>query len=784
MIRNYLLIAIRNIFRNKLFSIVNLLGLAFGITSSLFILLWVADEMSYDKFHEHHERLYRVMENQHYADGQIYTFTATPGPMAPFIEQKYPEIERASRFTWPITTLFQYETLSFYESGHYVDPQFLEMFSFPLSEGNPATALSQKNNVVITCEFAEKLFGEENPMGKVLMVNNTTPFTVSGIIEKVPKNSSVQFSYLLPFQFFWDENASWIQSWKSNNVRTFIQLTENADPAALSEKLRHEVKEHNENTAVQLFIQPVDDMYLYSQFENGVVTGGRIEQVKIFSIVAMFVLLIACINFMNLSTAQAIRRAKEVGLRKVIGAVPGQLFRQFMGESFLMVLLATAIAALLCFLLIPVYNSVAGKELEFGLITGRIALLMGGLILITGFVAGSYPAVYISRFRPVIIMRGRSEADSGVLLFRRSLVVVQFTLSIILMIGTMVVYRQMNYLKTTDIGFNRENVFYARMQGDVEKRFDTFRERLLREPGIAAVTASSQLPIAVGNSTSGVDWEGKDPDQDILFSELGVDPGFVEAMQMEIVEGRDFDRSRVADSMNFIVNEVAAAKFGFADGTAGKTITFGGREGTIVGVVKNFNFGSLHVGVDPLILHQDYVNILLVRTRPGQSERALRAFDELWREYAPGYPVSYTFLDQEWDGYYRAEAQRGRVFNTLAALSVFISCLGLFGLSSYSAQRRTKELGIRKVLGASVPGLIRLMGREFSVLVIIAALVGCPAGWYLITRWLEQYAYHIDVGTAPLLVSATVSLVVALITVAYHSVKVALSDPVKSLRYE
>jgi ABC-type antimicrobial peptide transport system permease subunit len=401
MLRNYLLIALRNIFRYKLFSVVNLLGLAFGISSSLFIFLWVADEMSYDKFHENHERLYRVMENQHYADGQIYTFATTPAPMAPFIKDKYPEIERASRFTWSITNLFQYGTTSFYESGHYVDPEFLEMFSFRLIQGDPAMALRQKNNVVITREFAQKLFGEEDAMGKVLVVNNKDNFTVSGIIGDVPANSSIQFSYLLPFQFFWDENQSWLNSWGSNNVRTFLDLTEDADPAGFSEKLRHEVKEHNENTAIQLFIQPVDDMHLYSQFENGVVTGGRIEQVRVFSIVALFVLLIACINFMNLATAQAMRRAKEVGLRKVIGAVPGQLFRQFMGESFMTVLIASALAVLLCLLLIPVYNSVSGKELDPGIITGRIALLMGILIVITGFVAGSYPALYISRFRPV-----------------------------------------------------------------------------------------------------------------------------------------------------------------------------------------------------------------------------------------------------------------------------------------------------------------------------------------------------------------------------------------------
>jgi putative ABC transport system permease protein len=473
-------------------------------------------------------------------------------------------------------------------------------------------------------------------------------------------------------------------------------------------------------------------------------------------------------------------------LRKVIGAVPGQLFRQFMGESFLTVCLSAAIAILLTLILLPKFNSLTSKELSLNVVDVKTVVIFASIILFTAFVAGSYPAVFISEFKPVQVLKGQLKSGSRAGLFRKVLVVVQFSLSIFLIISTAVVFRQMNFMENRDIGFDRENVFHMWMEGDVQTKYETFRQRLLSEPGIESVTATSQLPIDIGNSTMGLQWEGKDPDAQILFTNIDADYEFIQAMKMKMVEGRPFDPTRVTDTSAYIVNETAAAKFGFKNGTADQDLTMWDRKGKIVGVVKDFNFGSLHSAVEPLVIRMSTKNVylVLVRAKEHETETALSSAEKLWKEYAPGYPFRYSFLNQDWEGFYKAEAQRGKVFNALAILSIFISCLGLFGLSAFSAERRTKELGIRKALGASTRGLVQLMGREFTVLVLIAACIGCPIGWYAMTLWLDNYAYHVDVGVVTLFVAAAICLMVSLVTISYHSIRVAASDPVKSLRYE
>ncbi|HEY9045457.1 MAG TPA: ABC transporter permease [Ohtaekwangia sp.] len=786
MIKNYLLIAIRNIFRNKLFSTVNILGLAFGIGSALIIFLWVNDELSVDKFHANGDRLYRVMENQTYSDGKMYTFSSTPGPMAPFIKDKFPEIEKATRWSWQMTQLFQYQDKSFYDEGFYVDQDFIEMFSFQFVAGDVKTALKEKNSIVISEKMAKKYFDNADPIGKILTLNTKTAFTVTGVVKDLAKNSSIQFQYLIPFQVFFDDNKSWLDQWGNNNIRTFLLLAQGTDAEAFGKKLRGEIKEHEKETNVELFIQPYREAYLYNDFENGVQSGGRIEFVRIFFIVAVFVLVIACINFMNLSTAQATKRAKEVGLRKVIGAVPGQLFRQFMGESFITVCVSATIAMLLVYLLLPVFNEIIGKSLSLNLLDIKTLLIFVAIIVSTAFIAGSYPALFISEFKPVQVLKGQLKSGSRAAFFRKGLVIVQFTFSIFLIISTVVVFRQMNFMENRDVGFERANLFSVWLEGDIPKKYETFRTRLMSEQGIEAVTASSQLPIDVGNSTSNLQWEGKDENERILFSNMDVDYEFIQTMRMQMAEGRPFDRSLVTDTNNYIVNEKAAAKFGFKNGTAGQDLTMWEKKGKIVGVVKDFNFGSLHSEIEPLVMRVNggWRNCLLVRTKPNETEAAIRSVEKLWKEYAPAYPFKYTFLNQDWEEFYKAEGQRGKVFNTLAILSIFISCLGLFGLSAFSAERRTKELGIRKAMGATVPGLVQLMSREFAMLVLIAACIGCPLGWYFMDQWLEGYAYHVEVGYITLIAAAVICLLISMFTISYHSIKVAATNPIKSLRYE
>lgn len=786
MIRNYLLVALRNISRNKLFSTVNVLGLVFGICSALLIFLWVKDELSYDAFHAHGNRLYRIMENQKYSDGRLYTFAATPAPMAPVIKDKFPEIEQASRMTWDVTRLIHLGEKSFYESGKYVDPDFITMFTFPLVKGDIKTALNDKYNIIITERMARKYFGDADPIGKTLTVDTKETFNVSAVIQDPPANSSLRFDFLMSFTYFWDENKRWLDEWGNNNIRTFIMLAPGTNADAFGEKLKHEIKEHNKETNVELFIQKYGDMYLHGNFENGMISGGRIDTVRIFVIVAVFVLVIACINFMNLSTAQATKRAKEVGLRKVIGAGPGQVFRQFMGESFLTVIISTVLALGCALVALPLFNQITGKSLDMSSLDRQALLMIAVTILFAAFAAGAYPSIVIAEFKPVQVMKGQLKSGSGASMFRRILVVFQFSLSIILIVCTIVVFRQVRFMENRDIGFERQNVFYAWLTPEIGKKFETFRTQLAAQPGIESATGSQNVPISLGSSTMGVSWEGKDPDAQILFTNLDVDYEFFSTLKMTMVEGRAFDRANVNDTANYIVNEKAAEKFGFADGTADRELTMWESKGKIVGVVKDFNFGSLHTAVDPLVirLKPENMSCVIVRVKDGETAEALKSAERLWNQYAAGYPFKYSFLDQDWEELYSAEAQQEKVFNTLAILSIFISCLGLFGLSAFSAERRTKELGIRKTLGASVPALIRLMGTEFTTLVLLAACIGCPLGWYLMTMWLEKFAYHVDVGLVTLAGAALACLVVSLITIAYHSVKVAGANPVSSLRQE
>lgn len=786
MIKSYLTIALRNIVRNKLFSTLNILGLAIGMGSAILILLWVYDEMQMDSFHANGDNLYRVMENQKYSDGKVFTFSSTPGPMAPYIKDKYPEIEKASRFTWQLNNLFTYGDKSFYEEGRFADQDFIEMFSYEILAGDRETALKEINSIVISEDMAKKFFGNEDPLGKVLVMNMKESYQVTGVLKNISKRSSISFQFLLPFPVFYEQNKNWITEWGNNNIRTFLQLANGTDLAAFQEKFKHEIKNHNKETNVELFVQPYPEMYLYADFENGKQSGGRIEYVAIFLVVAIFVLLIACINFMNLSMAQANKRAKEVGLRKVAGAFPSQLFRQFMGESFVTVSIAALLAFAMVAMLLSPFNYLTGKEISLSMLDTNAFYIFLGVIAATSILAGSYPALVISGFRPVQILKGQLNQGAEALLFRKILVVTQFVLSIVGIISAIVVYRQMSFMQNRDIGFERANMFYLWMEGDVSSKYETVRNRLMESEGIESVTASTQLPIDIGNSTSNLTWEGKDPNEKILFSTLDVDFDFISTMKMKMAEGRSFDRSIIADTMNYIVTQKAAEKFGFKNGTAGQDLTLWDRKGKIVGVVEDFNFNSLHSPIEPVILRVHHKNIgcLLVRAKENQTAAALRSTENLWKEYAAGYPYKYSFMNQDWEAFYKSEQQRGQVFNVMSGMSIFISCLGLFGLSAFSAERRTKELGIRKAMGATVNGLVFLMGKELTGLVLIASVVGCPLGWYLMDSWLKNYSFRIDVGWAALVFAMLFCVSIALFTISYHAIRVAIANPSKALRYE
>jgi ABC-type antimicrobial peptide transport system permease subunit len=787
MIKNYIRVAFRTIFRNKAFSFINIAGLAFGISCSLIIFLWVRDELNTDGFHVNNDRIYKVMENQTYSGGQMYTFSSTPGPMAPVLKDEFPEIEMATRITWENRKLFQAGEKSFFEVGRFVDQDFILMHTFPLEKGDLNSCLKDMHSIVISKAMARKFFGDEDPLGKTLVMDAAENFSVSGVLKDIPSTSSLQFEFLIPFEWFFQKNKQWIDQWGNNNVRTNILLRKNADPHQLAEKLKHEINRHTEESKnVELFIQRMKDAYLYGNFENGKQAGGRIEYVRIFFAVAVLVLLIASINFMNLTTAQASKRAKEVGLRKTVGAIKTQLAFQFLSESMLMVLFSSALAIGIAYLLLPFFNDIAGKKLSLYLFDRETLFIFVGVILFTGLVSGSYPALYLSGFHPASVLKGQMKSGVGAARFRKVLVVTQFILSMVLIISTLVVSQQMNFIKNKDIGLNRKNLAYMYMKGDMQKHGDAIREELAKDPSVEVVSLSSANPIDFGNSTSGLVWEGKDPNEKILFSNFSVDYNFIQSLGMTIKSGRTFHRDVSTDTANFIINEAAAKAMGFENPIDQPLTLWEKRKGKIIGVVKDFHFQSVHAKVDPLFMLYDpgWFEVIFVRYKEGQLSNALSAMEKINKHYAAAYPFESNLLDQDWDNLYKTEDRFGKLFNYFSSLSILISCLGLFGLSAFSAEQRTKELGVRKVMGASVSGLIRLMAREFAVLVLIAALIGCPLGWYAMNWWLKSYAYHIDVSIVTLVVAAAICLLVSILTVSYHSAKAAFTDPVKSLRYE
>lgn len=787
MIKNYLIVTFRNLFRNKAFSVINVVGLAFGISCSLLTLLWVLDEVNMDAFHANSERLFRVLENQSYTDGKTLTTNSTPGPMAPVIKEKFPEIEFASRMTWSERKLFQEKKEGFFEEGRFVDQDFLQMFSFPLQRGDVNSVLADMHSIVISEKMAITFFGKSDPIGKVLIMDAGESFKVTGVLAPLPTTSSLKFDFLMPFSWYFEKNKQWLDQWDNNNIRTFVQLKPNVDATLFATKLEHEIDFHVDGkNNISLFIQKYADSYLHSEFVDGKLVGGKIESVRIFFIVAVLVLLIASINFMNLTTAQSAKRAKEVGLRKTIGAVKSQLALQFLSESMVMVLLSSAIAIVLTYILLPLFNEIAGKALSFNVLTIRSSLLLVSVILFTGFISGSYPALYISGFQPARVLKGQLRSGTGAARFRKVLVVVQFTLSIVLIISTLVVYRQMDFVQNKDIGLDRNNLMYLWMNGDMSEHAEAIREELMKEPSVEVVSLSSANPIDFGNSTSNLTWEGKDPNDKILFSNFSVDYNFLESMKMKLVGGRSFKQEIATDTANFIINEAAQEAMGFDNAVDQPLTLWNDRKGKVIGVVQNFHFQSVHAKVEPLfmICEPQWYSIIFVRSKEGQRSAALQALEKINKQYAAAYPFECKQLSEDWDNLYKSEDRFGKLFYYFSFLSILISCLGLFGLSAFSAEQKTKELGVRKVMGASVSGLVQLMAKEFAWLVLLAMLIGCSIGWYVMNWWLETYAYHVEVGIVTILLAAAICFVVSMATVSYHAAKAAMIDPVRSLRYE
>ncbi len=789
MLRNYLTTTRRLFWKQKSYALLNLAGLALGLTTSLLILLWVRDELSYDQYHEKLDRLYFVWHNIDQSGGQVRTVSDSQGPLAPALLAEMPEVANAARLTFPQDMLFTVGEKRFKEEGRYADPALFEMFSFPLVAGNRRTVLRDPSSIVISDSLAYKYFGGiGQSLGQAIRVDNKATYTVSGVFRTIPRNSSQRFSFLLPFQLrYQDEGAkSWGNSW----LLTYVELKENASLADVQGKLNHFIKKRFDDAISSLFLQPLAEVHLYDRFEGGRQAGGQIGYVRMFSVVAGFILLIACVNFMNLATARSMQRAKEVGVRKSVGASRRSLIGQFITESLVLSVLAAAVALLLVRLLLPVFNGITDKHLVLPVESLRFWGLLGIITLLTGLVAGSYPAFLLSSFKPVQVLKGTLRTGSGAAHLRQGLVVFQFVLSMMMIVATIVVYRQIQYIRSRDIGLQRENLLHFGAAPGIGKHFEAYRAELLKQPGVQGVTRASHHPIAIRGTSTSVEWKGKQPKEVVSFQILKTDYGLLSLTGIQLKDGRDFSRSFPTDSAAYLVNEEAARRMGLRN-PVGQPLTVFGQKGTIIGLVKNFHSRDMHVGDIPtqavplvMLLLPSECGRVLVRTKAGMTAGVIAGLETLHRKYAPEEWFAYKFTDEDFEQMYRGDVMVGKLANGFSGIAIFISCLGLFGLAAFTAEKRTKEIGIRKVLGASVTGITALLSKDFLKLVLVAVLVASPLAWYAMDQWLAGFTHRITVGWSVFALAGGAALLVALLTVSFQSVKAALANPVHSLKSE
>ena len=789
MLKNYFKIAFRNIIRHKAFSAINISGLAIGMASSILILLWVQNELSYDRFHKTADRLYRIT-----CSAGDFKAAVNCAGMPGGLKDQMPEIESFVRLSHPTTILFEAGDRKFTEERtFYADSNFLQFFSFPLLKGTIATAMQRPDAVLLTEEMAIKYFGKEDPIGKILRKDNGSNVTITGVLANIPSNSHLQFDFILPMSAIAQNNSDLKNNaWNRFNFYSYVQLDKSFVPTKasllkLNQRMDQIYKKHEPNGVKAAFqLQPVTDIHLQPGLQVDLPGHGNAQYVNIFFIVAIIILIVACINFMNLATARSARRAKEVGLRKVVGAVRGQLIGQFIGESLLISFFALLVAIVIVLICLPLFNNLAGKKLVIDLLDGKILLSLLGIALATGFIAGSYPALFLSGFTPVKVLKGNMKSMGGNLLFRNGLVIIQFIVSIVLLAGTVVIYNQLQFIKHRNPGFVKDNLLYMPMTGELWNQQQALKTELERNPLTNKFTIVSELPVNIVSGNVNIQWEGKDPRTQPVIPSMEVSENFIGVFQMTLVSGRDFSRAFKADSDNYIINEKAVQVMGMTVANAvGKPLSFNDHKGMIIGVVKDFNFKPVQQPIEPLILHLNkWGGTVIVRAAAGSTEATIKALGKINLALNPAYPFTYNFLDQDLANLYKGEQQMGRIFNLFAILAIFISCLGLYGLSAFMAQQRTKEIGVRKVLGASVYNIVYLLSTGFTKLILLATVIAIPLAWFAINGWLQGFAYHVDLSWMVFVFASLAALLIAWLTVGYESVKAALSNPVKSLRTE
>ncbi|MDB5229862.1 MAG: FtsX-like permease family protein [Chitinophagaceae bacterium] len=787
MFKNFFKVAVRNLVRGKGFSIINISGLAIGMASAVLILLWIQNEVSYDQFHAKKDRIYEAWNKAEFS-GDLNCWNTTPKVLARSMERDLPEVEQAVRVDWGSNFLFGIGDKKLTVPGNIVDSNFLQVFSFPLLKGNPLTVLKDMHSIVLTETLAKKLFSGQDAMGKVIKIDNKENFTVTGILKDLPNNTRFKFEYLVPWaykRFLGDDD----QNWGNNSTRTYVLLKPNASVAAINAKLKTYKRQYDkEEPKWEMFVYPMSKWRLHSSFTNGVEDGGgRIEFVRLFGIIAAFILLIACINFMNLSTARSEKRAKEVGIRKVVGAQKISIIGQFIGESILLALVAGVLAIFIVQLSLKGFNELTDKKLFIDYSSVSFWLTGIGFIIFTGILAGSYPAFFLSSFQPVKVLKGTFKKANGLVTPRKVLVVLQFTFAIILIICTIIVKQQIDYARDRETGYNKNNLIYHLFTGDLEKNYPLIKNELLASRVASSVTKTSAPPTQSWSDGWGQEWEGKDPNDKTDFYRYNEDEDLGTTAGLTFVQGRDFNLKQYpTDSTGMIINESALKIMKFKN-PIGKLVKDNGRQWHIVGVIKDFILTNPYEPTKPMLIAGSkawFQTILVKFNNKNPVSRNLAKAETIFKKYNPAYPFEYKFVDEEYAKKFSDEKRTGTLAGLFAGLTIFISCLGLFGLATYMAENRIKEIGVRKVLGASVTNITTLLSKDFLKLVIISFIIASPIAWWAMNKWLQGYNYRINIQWWVLALAGLLSVMIAIVTVSYQAIRAAVANPVKSLRTE
>lgn len=783
MLKHNLLILFRGFKREKSTFLINLIGFTAGLACTLLIALWINDEVRVDAFNEKDNRLFQVMEHQTYSD-KILTTTSTPGLLAETLKEEFTEIDLAATYTWVYDYTLTVGDKIVPANGIDVGADFFSMFSFPIVHGEKATLLADKHSVVISEELAQKLFDTaEKAIGKQITIQQTDVYQVTGVFQKV-KASSLQFDFAISIDLLKDTQG-WLKSWRNNGPSTVVVLKEGVNEKVFSDRIKHFIKKFYPETQAELFLLRYSEKYLYGKFTNGKQDGGRIEYVKLFALVAIIIIIIACVNFMNLSTAQAANKAKEVGVKKSVGAERSSLIIQYFTEAILIALLALLLALFVVVLLLPAFNLITGKELALQQIGWKNLLVFLGIAMGAGLVAGIYPSLYLSGFQPSEVLKGNHRGSMGEVLARKGLVVFQFCTTVILISAVLVIYAQLEYAQSKPLGYNKENLIKFPIEGSVANQMETFLLELKNIPGVQGAASLGHNLVGKNNNTEDLEWKGKIPEESLLFESFRAGYGTLEVLGMEMLSGRSFSEKFHPDTTSIIFNETGIKAMNLKD-PIGERVKVYDKEYEIVGVVKDFNFQSLHNRVEPLFITYNVVNTwnIIARLDNTNLEATIKSIDDLYKRFNPGFPFQYTFQDEDYARMYRSEQRVAKLAIYFSVFAVLISCLGLYGLASFTAERRLKEMGIRKALGATPTSLLVLLSYDFTKLVLVGVGLGLPMAYWLLNNWIDGFAYHIDLSIWFFVVAGVLALVIGWGTVLSKVMYASKANPVDSLRLQ